>query len=108
MNLLTNAAQAMVETFSPAISLKTFAEDEWACIEIEDNGPGMTEDVSKHIFEPFYTTKPAGEGTGLGLSVSYFIIVNHHNGTIDVDSVLGRGTKFTIRLPIAMSHSQVV
>jgi len=108
MNLLTNAAQAMADTPSPTISLRTFTEGGWVCIEIEDNGPGMTEEVSKHVFEPFYTTKPVGEGTGLGLSVSYFIIVNHHNGTINVDSVLGRGAKFIIRLPISTNQSKKV
>lgn len=100
MNLLANAAQAMADTPSPSISLRTFTERDWACIEIEDDGPGMTEDVSKHVFEPFFTTKPVGEGTGLGLSVSYFIVVNHHHGTINVNSVLRKGTRFVVRLPI--------
>lgn len=66
------------------------------CMEIEDNGPGMEESVRKRAFEPFFTTK--GKGTGLGLSVSYFIIVNNHKGEMEVSSVLGQGTKFTIRL----------
>ena len=55
-----------------------------AAIEIEDNGGGMTDIIRNRIFEPFYTTKEIGKGTGLGLSVSYFIIANQHNGTMDV------------------------
>jgi polar amino acid transport system substrate-binding protein len=106
MNILTNAAQAMAAIPDPTIILRTVKEEEWACIEIEDNGPGMTEDVRKHVFEPFYTTKPVGEGTGLGLSVSYFIVVNHHYGTIDVNSVSGKGTKFIIRLPLEKVRSR--
>ncbi len=70
-----------------------------ARVEIEDNGLGMDEDISKHIFEPFYTTKPVGTGTGLGMSVSYFIITENHGGTIEVESAPGKGAKFTIRLP---------
>lgn len=60
----------------------------------------MDDTVRNRIFEPFYTTKPVGQGSGLGLPVSYMIITNHHNGTIEVEFELGKGTKFTIRLPI--------
>jgi len=67
---------------------------------IKDNGPGMTETVKSKIFEPFFTTKPVGSGTGLGLSVSHSIITQHHSGTFDVESEVGKGTTFTIKLPI--------
>ena len=69
-------------------------------MEIEDNGPGMVEDTRKRIFEPCFTTKPVGVGTGLGLSVSYFIITESHDGTMDVVSEPGSGAKFIIRLPL--------
>ena len=69
-------------------------------IEIEDNGPGMDEATRKRAFEPFFTTKPVGVGTGLGLSVSYFIITENHGGEMRVESAPGVGTTFIIRLPI--------
>lgn len=69
-------------------------------IEIEDNGPGIDEQTRKRIFEPFFTTKPPDRGTGLGLSVSYFIIARAHNGNMTVESTLGLGTKFIIELPV--------
>jgi signal transduction histidine kinase len=68
--------------------------------EIEDNGPGMDEQTRRRAFEPFFTTKMQGEGTGLGLSVSYFIITNTLGGTIEVQSQPGQGSKFIIRLPL--------
>ena len=71
-----------------------------ARIDIEDNGPGIDEDIKKRIFEPFFTTKPLGEGTGLGLSVSYMIITNNHRGTMEVESEIGKGTNFIIKLPL--------
>ena len=70
-------------------------------IEIEDNGPGMDRNTRKRLFEPFFTTKPEGIGTGLGLSVSYFIITEHHKGTLEVVSGPGRGACFIIRLPLS-------
>lgn len=106
LNLLRNANQAFTErqeTLNPAsntIWVRTFLDGKHVCIQIEDNGPGMSSDVKEHIFEPFYTTKDVGQGTGLGLSVSYFIITEHHNGEIDVVSQPGNGTCFSIRLPI--------
>ena len=72
-------------------------------IEIEDNGPGMDEKTRVRVFEPFYTTKPVGIGTGLGLSVSYFIITTNLKGTMLVHSEKGKGTTFEIALPFEKS-----
>ena len=104
LNLFRNAAQAMTEAGleSPRISIRTRLESQrsMAVMEIEDNGPGMDEPTRKRVFEPFFTTKPVGVGTGLGLSVSYFIITENHRGEMRVESRPGAGTKFIIHLPI--------
>ncbi len=108
LNLLANAAWAMANEksdVSPQIILRTRIENQMVRIEIEDNGPGMDEEVRKRIFEPFFTTKPPGEGTGLGLSVSYMIITNNHKGTMEVESKLGKGTNFIIKLPVDVSRT---
>lgn len=76
-------------------------------LEIADNGSGMDEETRKRIFEPFFTTKSVGVGTGLGLSVSYFIIKENHNGTMSVQSSPGNGAVFTIRLPLNGENSVV-
>jgi two-component system NtrC family sensor kinase len=68
-------------------------------IHVSDNGTGMSPEVQQRIFQPFFTTKPTGEGTGLGLSLSYDIITKGHGGTITVEGQQGRGTEFTVRLP---------
>jgi signal transduction histidine kinase len=68
-------------------------------IRVRDNGTGMPADVIEKIFTPFFTTKPTGEGTGLGLSLSYDIVVHQHGGTFDVDSREGEYTEFVISLP---------
>jgi len=101
-NLLRNSAQALVEakTPEPVIILRTRKEQNYAIIEVEDNGPGMDGATRKRIFEPFFTTKGPDKGTGLGLSVSYFIVVNRHFGTITVQAAPGGGTRFVIRLPL--------
>jgi PAS domain S-box-containing protein len=103
LNLLKNSAQAMAgieDSRMPRIVLRIMMEKTRVRIEVEDNGPGMLENIRKRIFEPFFTTKPVGEGTGLGLSVSYFIVVNNHNGSMSVDSFPGRGTRVTLRFPL--------
>ncbi|MFV0348576.1 MAG: ATP-binding protein [Halodesulfovibrio sp.] len=105
VNLLRNAAQAMYAYEGdpervPEIRVRTYASDSSVCIDVQDNGPGMTEAQSRRVFEPFYTTKPSGEGTGLGLSVSHFIITSGHNGTFSVESAPGRGASFRICLPV--------
>jgi len=102
LNLLKNAAQAMADdgTPSPTITLRTGREPDYALIEVIDNGPGMDEKTIKRIFEPFFTTKDVGIGTGLGLSVSYFIVTEQHNGRLSVQSKPGHGACFSIRLPL--------
>ena len=103
LNLLGNAAYAMANESQKGphrITIRLLFDRNIARIEIEDNGPGMDEKVRQRIFEPFYTTKPVGEGTGLGLSVSYMIITNNHSGTMEVESEPGYGTKFIIQLPL--------
>ncbi|WP_419661431.1 PAS domain S-box protein [Desulfosarcina variabilis] len=103
MNILKNGAEAMAEYTvndrPPAFILRVKAEQTWVRVEIEDNGPGMDEATRRRIFEPFFTTKPLGRGTGLGLSVSYFIITENHGGEMDAYRVDGGGTRFVIRLP---------
>ncbi|WP_243312801.1 PAS domain S-box protein [Fundidesulfovibrio agrisoli] len=101
MNILGNSAHALAGAPSPRITLRTRGAGDWVRIELEDNGPGMDETTRRKAFEPFYTTKPVGEGTGLGLSVSYFIITSNHRGTIEVDSEPGKGARFLIRLPVS-------
>ena len=102
LNLLKNAAQAMAEeeTPSPRILLRTAREADYAVLEVVDNGPGMEDKTLKRIFEPFFTTKDVGVGTGLGLSVSYFIVTEQHNGRLSVTSKPGQGACFSIRLPL--------
>ncbi len=109
LNILKNGSQAMHEAVeknddhnNPKFILQLSHETltDMLRIEIEDNGPGMDEKTRKRIFEPFFTTKPVGEGTGLGLSVSYFIITENHDGEMSVESTPGSGAKFIIRLPL--------
>jgi two-component system, NtrC family, sensor kinase len=103
MNLLVNAAQAIPER--GVIRLACGFDDAQVWIEVTDTGKGMTAEVRNRIFEPFYTTKPVGQGTGLGLSLSYTIMQKHH-GRIDVDSEPGRGTTFRITLPLRQPESR--
>lgn len=107
LNILRNGAQAMQEyrdkdKNKPKFILRLVKETEanMMRIEVEDNGPGMDEATRKCIFQPFFTTKPVGQGTGLGLSVSYFIITENHGGTMSVTAEPGKGSTFIIRLPL--------
>ncbi len=98
LNLLVNAAQAIEDR--GIITVRTALEDEQHIkVEIEDTGTGISKDDITRIFDPFYTSKPIGSGTGLGLSLSYSII-QRHNGHIEVESKEGLGTKFIIVLPV--------
>ncbi len=104
LNLFRNSAQAISSAPEPVqhprISVRISNEDDWVRIEIDDNGPGIPQEVQRRIFEPFFTTKKPGEGTGLGLSVSYFIITRGHGGKIYASTNETGGTRFTIELPL--------
>jgi signal transduction histidine kinase len=97
MNLLVNAAHAIENKGD--ISIKTWNRDGSIYASISDTGRGISEDKIKKIFEAFYTTKPSGEGTGLGLSISHEIM-DQHNGEIIVKSKEGKGTTFTLKIPV--------
>ena len=107
MNILSNAIDALLErtnaTHQIIIQTKTIASHQ-VQVKIRDNGIGIPPDIQRKLFDPFFTTKPVGKGTGLGLSISYQIIVEKHKGKIDVSSELGRGTEFTIEIPIEQTH----
>ena len=86
---------------SPSIIITTYQDSkDNICIEIADNGLGMPIVTQKRLFEPFYTTKPVGQGTGLGLSMSYQIVTQNHKGSLICQSELGQGAKFIIKIPI--------
>lgn len=118
MNILTNAIDALDEALerspqvfnadrSPTIHLRTgIINTDWVEIQISDNGPGMTEKVRSRLFDPFFTTKPVGKGTGMGLSISYQIVVEKHSGSLLCHSIPGQGTEFTIRIPIQQQRRE--
>lgn len=97
MNILDNAQDAMGE--SGTLTINTYKSEQNVKIEFIDTGSGIPPENIKKIFDPFFTTKAVGKGTGLGMSISYRVINDHH-GTIEVESEVGKGTKFTITLPI--------
>ncbi|WP_449419104.1 ATP-binding protein [Phormidium nigroviride] len=120
MNVLSNAIDALEESF---INYKTAQNDketkykgkirirtefhpkrETVSIHIYDNGPGMTEEIRQRITEPFFTTKPVGKGTGIGLAISYQIIAEKHGGKMTCISTPGEGTEFIIEIPLHQSH----
>ena len=107
INLFLNAVHAIGEKGKKGGEIKVVitrrAADPWVTIEVSDDGIGIAPDKVNEIFDPFFTTKKEGEGTGLGLSVTYNTI-RKHNGTIEVQSAPGRGTCFTIRLPVGEPH----
>jgi signal transduction histidine kinase len=96
-NLIDNAADAMGG--KGRITIRTRRQDGWAVVEIEDDGPGIPEEIRPRIFDPFFTTKAPGAGTGLGLSTSYAIVTRKHRGEFRVESRPGM-TRFTVRLPL--------
>ncbi|MGR8932536.1 MAG: bacteriohemerythrin [Gammaproteobacteria bacterium] len=104
MNLLVNAAQA-IDEFGKITVRTGYQGSDWLWVEVEDTGKGMSEETKAKIFDPFFTTKPVGKGTGLGLSLSYNI-VKDHDGRIEVDSTLGKGTRFRILLPLKPSQQE--
>lgn len=115
LNLIINSSHAIKEKQENAdldyfglLKIYTFSDDLFVSCVIEDNGTGIPKENLDKIFEPFFTTKPIGKGTGLGLSIAYDIIKNTHKGDLIVDSVLGEGTKVTIKLPIRHEEQEEV
>jgi signal transduction histidine kinase len=112
MNILANAIDALeqfntmrtleeIKKHPNQITIRTSAIDaKWVQISIADNGPGMTAEVKQQIFNPFFTTKPIGKGTGMGMSISYQIITENHAGNLTCTSTVGQGTEFVIQLPV--------
>jgi len=106
LNLINNAFYAVdekkksgVEGYEPTVSISTKKIDNKVEIKVADNGNGISKKILDKIFQPFFTTKPTGQGTGLGLSLSYDIITKGHGGEIKVETQLGEGTTFIIQLP---------
>ena len=106
LNLFTNGFHATAkrkaeagEDYEPKLVAATRNLGERVEIRIRDNGPGIPPDVREKMFNPFFTTKPAGEGTGLGLSLSHDIVVKQHGGTIDAETEVGAFAEFRITLP---------
>ncbi len=114
LNLINNAFYAVnqrrnlqglqdltgLNTYQPKVTVTTKVSGNAIEIKVQDNGTGMSDATKAKIFQPFFTTKPTGEGTGLGLSLAYDIITKGHGGTLEVESVEDEGTTFTIKLPI--------
>jgi len=104
-DIIVNACQAIeskkasLENFEGQVVIKTNQHDDQLIITFEDNGCGMIEQTLNRIFEPFYTAKGVGTGTGLGMAIS-FGIIEEHSGSIDVESVVDKGTKLTIRFDV--------
>ena len=97
LNLINNAVDAM-EKKGGAVDVSTQFDGDYIIVEVADNGPGIPESNLSRIFDPFFTTKPVGKGTGLGLSICYGII-KKWGGEIEVESMIGKGTTFRVRLP---------
>jgi len=107
---VVNAAHAIADVVQGTerrgrIDLRTRVDGADAVIEIEDDGCGIPDALRERIFEPFFTTKEVGRGTGQGLAISWAIIVERHHGHLNVDSAPGRGSRFTIRIPLAQPES---
>jgi signal transduction histidine kinase len=107
INLFSNAFYAVNQksktagpAYKPKVEVSTGSQNGFVVITVKDNGTGIPEGIREKIMQPFFTTKPAGEGTGLGLSLSYDIVVKGHGGNIDVDTKAGEFTEFIITLPL--------
>jgi signal transduction histidine kinase len=114
MNLLANAIDALDESnvgksFAEiqaqpnciTVTTELSNDQQWAIVRIHDNGIGMTESTQSRVFENLFTTKGVGKGTGLGLAIARQVIVEKHGGMLEVNSTLGQGTEFIIKLPVA-------
>jgi signal transduction histidine kinase len=107
LNITNNAfyavwqkTESLGETYKPEVTVRVSSIDDKISVSIADNGMGMTEEVKQRLFENFFTTKPVGQGTGLGMGITRDIIENKHGGTLTFESTEGVGTTFTFTIPI--------
>ncbi|ADR18710.1 hybrid sensor histidine kinase/response regulator [Calditerrivibrio nitroreducens] len=109
INLIVNAAHALeeVEKENKRIIVRGYTDGQYAVIEVEDNGPGIPKHIKNKIFDPFFTTKPVGKGTGLGLYISYDIVVNKHSGMLEMETAEGVGTTFRIKIPKNLESKKI-
>ncbi len=112
LNLITNAFYAVKdkkeqnpEGYEPTVTVSTKKTKEGIEISVKDNGNGIPEGIKEKIFQPFFTTKPTGQGTGLGLSMSYDIVTKGHGGELKVETKEGQGTTFFISIPFETKNS---
>ena len=110
LNLLVNAAHAIEDATGKGgprglITVRTALEEDRVRIDVQDTGCGIPPEVRDRVFEPFFTTKEVGRGTGQGLAIAHSIVVDRHQGSLSFTSEPGRGTTFTIRLPVAANHA---
>lgn len=106
LTLIINSVHAITEVLGEnpdkkgKISISTSKTGQWCEIKISDTGNGIPREIRDRVFEPFFTTKEVGKGTGQGLAIAHQVIVEKHGGTIHFDSELGKGTTFTIKIPL--------
>ena len=109
VNLLFNSKYAcdQVKDREGEITVKLFSDTEYIYIEVADNGCGIDENALEHIFEPFYTTKPVGEGTGMGMAIVYNVL-KEHNGSVEIESEVNVGTRIKCVVPIIVKHDSLL
>jgi PAS domain S-box-containing protein len=112
LNLIVNAAHAIADAAKAAahkgtITVSTRQVQRWAEVRVSDTGCGIPEAIRDRIFDPFFTTKPVGKGTGQGLAIAHDAIINKHRGAISVESAVGEGTTFIVRLPLDPENVEI-
>ena len=114
LNMIVNAAHAIGDVVGDGgngkgtITVSTRQRDGWAEVRIADTGAGIPAQIRDRIFDPFFTTKEVGKGTGQGLALAHNVVVKQHGGTISLESEVGKGTCFTIRLPLRAANAPSV
>jgi PAS domain S-box-containing protein len=113
LNMIVNATHAIADVVKDTgakgtISIATRSVNGWAEVRITDSGTGIPEEIRRKIFDPFFTTKEVGKGTGQGLAIAHSVIVDKHHGTIAIESEVGQGTTFIVRLPLDLRATTTV
>ncbi|MEO7650488.1 MAG: ATP-binding protein [Bryobacteraceae bacterium] len=113
LNMIVNATHAIADVVKSTgakgtISIATRSVDGWAEVRITDSGTGIPEEIRRKIFDPFFTTKEVGKGTGQGLAIAHSVIVDKHHGTISLESEVGRGSTFIVRVPLDLQATTAV